>query len=980
MTASSLFLLAAVRIEAFSPSPMRRATSYNRNSRQPSTDSNNRSIIDTNHGRPFFATTSSAPAAGTGGIKQIKQNNNSHKKKTKQSNNNTNNNAKRNRNKNGNRRHHNNGPHAGLTIDELKQLTEYHLSQNISPHNGTISVGSMSPSQMHEFSRLISSWSKLYDNNHNHRNRNRNRHHRRQDKVLAAEMAEQCLRELLEEHTAGNAHATKVVFSTMDHYYLVIKAWLQVGGYNDLIHANSLLELMERNHNKSNGRKRLRLPPSSMKCYAAVLGGWCKFKSRGSEVKAEEILNRMKRLDVSMMMDNDDEEKGDGKKNNHNNSRISMVEVKHYNNVMNRIAISGKANAGEEAERLLLELIDSYKKHQSSTSGGDNHAVARTEVNATTNNNSTAANTSNTTKPSAKRSRRILAPNRNSFNTVIKAYANANDEQQKSRSNSNSNSAADNAQRILAMMEDPITTLGLNDHLDNNKQQQLSENEIMDMTKSIMPDKISYTSIIMACANTNNKHNNNNNKQQPPHDGGNKGNNKLVEELLDRMIDMYKSGKNDRVKPDTVTYNAVLKVWGKSGHPKSGERSEALLDKMLQLYEETGDSDIIPDEVTFNSVIHNIANSHVRDSPQRAMRLLERMDQLYESGLIKARPDIISYNSVLNAFAKSGGPQSASRAEELLDTLEARVLYNNDDDDADADNNGRSRRRRRHAIRPDVYSYNIVISAWSNCGDANKAVALLDRMTALTNEGRAHVKPDAMTYNTVLHAWSQSSDRNAPVKALGLLEIMLRLHEGGDRSANPDVMSFTTVINAFSKSKFPRKARQARDLLRRMKSLYEEKGQERMKPNVFVYAAVLNACAYTFGREEEKEEALKIGIETYEELQSLSSLGIETNHVAYGSFLRVCRRLMPEDSRRNHFITRAFKQCCSDGQVGEYVLKQLRAVPKLYATLLQAYIVDGGEVSYRDLPESWTCNVKDKRRKWKSDEPVGKRRNERSYS
>lgn len=361
---------------------------------------------------------------------------------------------------------------------------------------------------------------------------------------------------------------------------------------------------------------------------------------------------------------------------------------------------------------------------------------------------------------------------------------------------------------------------------------------------------------------------------------------------------------------------------------------------MLQLYE-AGDPDVIPDDVSFNTVIHTIANSNAVEAPQQAMRLLKRMEECHETGMVEAKPDIISYNSVLNAFAKSGGSESAKLAEEMLDNLE------------------KAHEAGVWNIRPDVYSYNIVISAWGKCGNANKAVALLDRM--MTSEETADLKPDVTTYNSVLHAWSQSFDRNAPVKALGLLEIMLRLHEGGDKRASPDVTSFSTVINAFSKSKFPRKARQTRDLLRRMKHLYE-KGQRNVKPNVYVYAAVLNACAYTFGRAEEKEEALKIGIETYEELQS--SPDIVTNHVVYGSFIRVCRRLMPPDSHSNHFITRAFKQCCSDGQLGEYVLRQLRPVPNLYLSLLQSYIPDGeDEVNYDDLPVSWTCNVKDKQRR-----------------
>lgn len=413
---------------------------------------------------------------------------------------------------------------------------------------------------------------------------------------------------------------------------------------------------------------------------------------------------------------------------------------------------------------------------------------------------------------------------------------------------------------------------------------------------------------------------------------------------------------------------------------------------------ETGYPDIIPDDVTFNTVMHTIANSHASDSPRRAMALLERMERLYESGLIiGAKPDIITYNAVLDALAKSGGGvESARLAEEMLDDLEE--LYDL-----------RRRRRRRSAgggetvvgtttassvdIRPDVYSYNIVIGAWANCGYANRAVSLLDRMTRQANRGRTALQPDATTYNSVLHAWSQSSDRNAPVKALGLLEIMLRLRESGSgsggggggggggagRSAGannfPDVLSFSTVINAFSKSKYPRKARQSRDLLKRMKHLYETGGRRmEMRPNVYVYSAVLNACAYTFGRLEEKEEALQIGIETYDELRmsgknSSSSSdddddenendddenGMKANHVAYGSFIRLCRRLMAEDDpRREELITTAFHDCCADGQLGEYVLRQLRPISGLYASLLEPYI--------NDIPSEWTRNVREKTR------------------
>ena len=750
----------------------------------------------------------------------------------------------------------------GPTKDELKALTEYHLSQNINtndcstlqqqtseecPSNeeedmscSICSYGDMSTQQMDEFARLISSWYKLQSSNINEMKS-------RQDKLLAAEMSEQCLRELIEERIVGKNILANNNRITPDLYYNVIKSWLNVADngkfgksksyyYKDLLHATSLLELMERTHDmnsKDESRRDEKFILSSIKCYATILDGWCKSKSPGSEAKAEEILQRMTSI-------------GGG-----------AVDARYYNNVMNRIATSGKHNAGQEAERILNQLIDLYKKDTSEST---------------------------------------VAPNRNSFNTVIKAYANSGDKD-----------SSMNVQRILIMMEHP-ESLGLPDSI----------------AKQIIPDKISYTSILNALAIG----------------SSDEGVGERAEELLQQMHDMYNKSSDDDsdrrkdAKPDTVTYNAVLKVWGKCGHRDSGERSIALLDDMIQRYKD-GDSNVIPDDVTYNSVINNIANSKSEDSPRRAIQLLEEMESSYESGLIKSKPDIISYNSVLKAFAKQGGYASAKRAEEMLNKLEESY-------DSRATN-----------IQPDVISYNIVISAWG--GDANKAVALLDRMRYRTNEGKAQLKPDITTYNSILNAWSQSTDRNAPVKALGLLEIMLRLHEGGDTSAKPDVQSFTTVINAFSKSKFPRKARQTRDLLKRMKSL-NDKGQLKMRPNVFVYAAVLNACAYTFGRSEEKEEALQVAIETYDELQA--STEIATNHVAYGSFIRVCRRLISDETERDKYITRVFRQCCSDGQVGDYVLRQLRAVPSLYKSLLQEYIDEyGGEVVYQELPKRWTCNV-----------------------
>ena len=336
------------------------------------------------------------------------------------------------------RQKRNSRPYADYNTEELKQLTEYHLSKSIPSKNDgsheTTLIGDMSSEQMQEFAKLISSWSKLNTNN-------------RSERELAAEMSEQCLRELIEEKTAGNKRTIQMM--TADMYHSVIRAWLKTNSHVDLLHATSLLDLMERIHKGED-----KILSNSARCYASVLDGWCKSRYNGAEAKAEDLLQRMRKRCA------DD------------------IDVRYYNNVMNRIAVSGKKNAGREAERLLNDLIDSYKKGNVD-----------------------------------------MMPDRRSFNTVIKAYARA------PTNRKNGKNAARDAGRILSMMED-AASVGLGG-----------------IAKKIEPDKVSCTSILTAWANNGEK------------DAGEK-----AEQLLQRMEEMYSKGNWD-IKPDTITYNAVIKVW-----------------------------------------------------------------------------------------------------------------------------------------------------------------------------------------------------------------------------------------------------------------------------------------------------------------------------------------------------------------------------------------------------------------------------------
>ena len=194
-----------------------------------------------------------------------------------------------------------------------------------------------------------------------------------------------------------------------------------------------------------------------MKCYAIILSAWCTSKSRGSEIQAEEILHRM------VQVYRQGASGSSGSKSGRNSGNHQMV--RYYNNVMNRIANSGKTNAGSEAERLLNDLIGLYYKQQEENGEKDD---ARSD----------SRSASSPTKKLNSKTVVAVAPDRNTFNTVIKAYVNAG-----GGSSKDANCSTNNINRILQMMEDP-SILSLPNSI----------------AKQIKPDKITYTSIIMGLA------------------------------------------------------------------------------------------------------------------------------------------------------------------------------------------------------------------------------------------------------------------------------------------------------------------------------------------------------------------------------------------------------------------------------------------------------------------------------------------------
>jgi hypothetical protein len=151
------------------------------------------------------------------------------------------------------------------------------------------------------------------------------------------------------------------------------------------------------------------------------------------------------------------------------------------------------------------------------------------------------------------------------------------------------------------------------------------------------------------------------------------------------------------------------------------------------------------------------------------------------------------------------------------------------------------------------------------------------------------------------------------------------------------------------------KAERANNLFRIMKSAYEESNDKSLRPNVVAVNAVMNACAYTMGDVPEQNRAMEIA---HRQLKDLETSGFGSpDQVTYGTFLKVCKNQMPDCSTRQQITEVIFRKCVRDGQLGNLVLQELKAMgpPDLYFQLIGRDIDE--DIKMEDLPREWWCNV-----------------------
>lgn len=416
-----------------------------------------------------------------------------------------------------------------------------------------------------------------------------------------------------------------------------------------------------------------------------------------------------------------------------------------------------------------------------------------------------------------------------------------------------------------------------------------------------------------------------------------------VESLLKRLIEERRAGNEDAIAT-TAAYNAMLEGWARSGEGgAAAERCEQILIEMQDLYTH-GDEHVQPNADSFRSVIIAWLDSGEQFALQRAQRVLEWMIRLHEAGSNDlATPDAACFDAILQSWSRSGHEGAPQKAEELLVWMES--LHNAGND----------------AVKPRTSTFNAVLATWAKSSDslsARRAHDILHHMETLSKTGNEEVKPNMVSYSTVAAALAKSGDAGSAHKAEEILHQVEVGCKAGDASLRPDTILYNHVIDSWAKSGEKGAHHRARAVLDRQIRLHKD-GVKKCRPDIYSYTSVLNSCAAAVGSNKERRNAFHVAVLTFEEL--LKSDSILPNHVTYGTVLKACARLLPAKSKqRQKWVRKVFEMACHDGYVGEMVLKRFReaSTPELYKEFLEGH-------DKNDLPQDWTRNVNEQRKKRK---------------
>jgi PPR repeat len=143
---------------------------------------------------------------------------------------------------------------------------------------------------------------------------------------------------------------------------------------------------------------------------------------------------------------------------------------------------------------------------------------------------------------------------------------------------------------------------------------------------------------------------------------------------------------------------------------------------------------------------------------QRVEGLGDEVKKLADAGEIDIEYNSAIRHEMMSTYAWHGAPQ---KAEDILFELCRDVLEESD-----------VGRKPKTSLELNARSMNIVLSAWTDANNPERAEAILRRMRDFRDRGVSNMTPIGMNYVRVIECWNQSDDANAGERADGILKLM----------------------------------------------------------------------------------------------------------------------------------------------------------------------------------------------------------------
>ena len=143
------------------------------------------------------------------------------------------------------------------------------------------------------------------------------------------------------------------------------------------------------------------------------------------------------------------------------------------------------------------------------------------------------------------------------------------------------------------------------------------------------------------------------------------------------------------------------------------------------------------------------------------------------------------------------------------------------------------------------------------------------------------------------------------------------------RIVTPDQISYNIVIGSWlsADSVNIEDVLRAEELLQHSLRMHKERGWH-CKPDIHVFATLMQVCGKARGTATERNQALRIALTAMDNCRS-GNFG-EVNHVAFASCMKAINQLCHEDTKKSELLESLFEICAAGGHVSKQVIISMK--------------------------------------------------------